>query len=284
MSELVPQFTYSPEGVFNIRTTMLPGIPDDNSGRRQEWHVDRLVEDFGADASIADTLLTIDVDIAESLGQYFNNSGDPDIENFLRIVDKILPLFPQDQIDRVVGLENLWGRNANGIVYPRFQAYLNEVGLDENATKEGIAAMALPFGKDMVMEANKDFKVYANTAQGRSFRFALIDDDFGLTRLEETEETVIVSTGEASWNWLDISTLGDCACWGAVWTEREDVVVEDGSKRLYEMSVHNIDFARQALSLVLGIGSLTLHAASFDGDSDIFRDVDWKREERPKAC
>ena len=86
----------------------------------------------------------------------------------------------------------------------------------------------------------------------------------------------IEETGQVVWKNLTISTLGECACWGSLGSARENVLIKNTSKRLYELDPHNVDFARQSLGLLIGVGILAHYAVQYAGSEDITADATWQ--------
>ena len=143
--------------------------------------------------------------------------------------------------------------------------------------------MAQPFGDDFVNKSKGQFNYMpdlgddsevASTGIG-NFRLVVRREEFHVDKREETPHATSTREGKVNWRWLDMTTFGDCACWGVVWEERAHMIVVPTTLRLYEMTPHNIDSARQSLSLMLGLGALVHYAAKYEGREDIFADAEW---------
>ncbi len=145
--------------------------------------------------------------------------------------------------------------------------------------------MALPFGEDFfdLGTGLKEFS-YAQEggqmlAKGNSLQyFAVIrSEEFGFSGQDETDKSVTYKHGTGQWSWLDLTTIGNCACWGVSGDDRQRILLPgvNENQRLYDMQPHNVDFARQSLSLVLGVGTLAYAAAHYEGDEDIYANIEW---------
>ena len=180
-------------------------------------------------------------------------------------------------IDRVMGLSSWFDRGARASIFPKFQRWLNSGNLDdETVARETFEAMATPFGDEYVNKARSDYQDWAGGHSAWSFAIAAVPATFGLERVERTDETYTETRGQVKWANLNMRTLGDCACWGVTGEKRSHILVESGKKELYPMIPHNWDYARQSLSLVLGIGVLARCASRYQGQEDIFADADWE--------
>lgn len=82
--------------------------------------------------------------------------------------------------------------------------------------------------------------------------------------------------GKVAWNWIDLSTIGNCACWGVDGEKRGRIYIRDESTRLYEMGPHNVDSSVQSLSLVLGAAALAYRAAMYKGTEGILDNAEWE--------
>ena len=224
-------------------------------------------------------VVSITVDVEKRFRDSFHNRGDPDISAFLRQLNSILPFHPEDSVDRVYSLDFLHELGATGVINHHFQRWLNAGGLTEDVARHSAIAMTLPFGNDITGRAKKGFDYFGDDngqmATAYSSRIVAANEEFKLWKSEDTEDAHVEQAGKVVWRNLNISTLGDCACWGATGEEREHVRAQPPTKRLYEMTPHNVDYARASLSLVLGIGALTYHATQYDGQEDVLAHVEW---------
>lgn len=280
MSEisLAPQFIFLPEGELILSTSSQIEYPE--SERADPIRVvalDKLGAMPGVRTIESNTSLTAHVDINECLGNSFNNRGDQKISEFFQIVRALLPGWLEDDTDRVLGVDRLNDRDLNIVVNEHFQRWLNHQGFSEEVARDTVRSMAIPFGKENVDRIKKDFKYYATDGVGEmvkagSFRTTVKTSEFGL--IKEDSESFKQST--VMWRDTDMSTIGDCACLGADARQREGVLIQDGVKQLYEMGPHNIDFARQSLSLFLGLGTMAYHATKYNGTEDILAELTWE--------
>jgi len=287
MSETRSQFTYSPEGILDITTGLdeefggdtTPEIVTAMTKHRQE-HLESLNSEPGITVEEANGIANIKVEIAKRFDDNFNNQGGSDITDFLSHLYQILPMYPQDLIDRVVSLEFLGERGATGVINQHFQRWLNVQGITEDVARHSVLAMASPFGKDKIQQAKKDFR-YSSGDWGENtnswhFTVNANKEKFGVVNTEDTPEAHLEIEGEVEWRWVNMKTLGDCACWGVAGEDRMRLRTRLDTRKLYEMHPHNVDYARQSLSLVLGMGALTYYAAQYKGNEDIFAETRWK--------
>jgi hypothetical protein len=288
MSEVRPEFTYSPEGILSITTGLSETFDQANITAQtmermvadRRYHLELLADESTTTIEETEGVVNLRVNVPARFEGSFNNQGDPDIANFLANLDMVLPLYPEDQIDRVVDLDILGSYGFNANVNHHFQRWLNIPGVREEAAHHSLLAMALPFGADVVSRTNDQFDYMfddnSEVATATSFRLVVRNDEFGVEKTERTPDATLEYDGKVRWRWLDISTLGDCACLGVAGDERTNLRLDPDTMRLYEMSPHNIDFARQSLSLILGVGALAHHAAQYEGTEDIFIDAVWQ--------
>lgn len=233
MNDLRPQLTFNPEDTLQIVT----GLDEHYPSYRIEPEIDaRIVqhkrnllelvgEDEGVEASEDKGVATISVDLEKRFN--FSRSTDfasNDVEEFVRQLSEILPFHPVDGIDRVFGLEYLSSYGASGVIYQQFQLFLNSDAITEDALRHAALAMAIPFGNDISAKVKKDLQVFnfgdSLGAEGFSSRVHITPDRFGLYKRKENDRQFIETIGSVEWRWLNISTLGSCACWGTASEER----------------------------------------------------------------
>ena len=141
--------------------------------------------------------------------------------------------------------------------------------------------MAIPFGEEYLGKVRKDFTYHCDWASASLFELGLPAGsmrDFILSESKVTDKAFVSRTGEVEWNWVDLRTLGSCACWGVDGNERTRLRIDNSSLRLYEMQPHNVDYSHQSLSLALGSGALAYKAVEYEGREDVFADVKWGSE------
>jgi len=280
MSEisLAPQFIFVPEGELILSTSTQSEYPEsEQADPIKVVALDKLGAMPGVNTIESNTSLTAHVDIKECLGNSFNNRGDQKISEFFQIVRALLPGWIEDDTDRVLGVNLLNDRGLNIEVNEHFQRWLNHRGFSEEVARDTVRSMALPFGKENLNRIKKDFEYHAIDGIGEmveagSFRTIVRTSEFGL--MKEDSESFKQST--VKWRNTDMSTIGNCACLGVDASQREEVLIQDGVKQLYEMSPHNTEFARQSLSLFLGLGTMAYHATQYNGTEDILAEVTWK--------
>ncbi len=272
MIEILPQFVYTPNGVLSLRTEF---HEDPNIQIRQLKILEHLAESPG---TIVDGSNTVHVNVKQALGSNFGYTREGAVGDFLSTIGRVLPGYPTNPLDRVVSPQWVSPEGLSAVVYTHFQRWLNtQSPLDEHVAREAVLAMAVPFGKEKEREAKRDFQMFGRAASATFFDVKVFDDRFGISAIEETEDGHEVKAGRVTWNWVDLSTLGSCACFGVTGDERQRINVSTDAHLpwLYEMTPHNIDFPQQTLSLLLGIGALSYRAAQYAGQEDILADAEW---------
>ena len=281
MSDVVPQFTYSPEGLFEV--SILPH-EQDGPDTIQSRSLGAMEASPGAEISTAGSgLVRVTVDVEAALGRSFNKQGEPDLVRFLAAFKGLTHCYPDDGVDRIVGLEVMTDMGAKVSVYVHLQRYLNAQGMDEETGRDIIMAMAQPSGHDYVRKSVRDF-AYTRIHNGDSVASGYDDfvsartDNFDLHDAEEKETEFLEKAGRVKWRKPDFTAHGDCSCLGVNSNNRRHSLLSS-APRLYELSPHNVDTARQSLALVLGLGALSYHAAMYEGQEDVFTHAEWGEPE-----
>ena len=271
MIEIQPQVIYDPNGVLSIRTE-LNDEPQVES--RQLDLLEQLSDSPGVNI---DNKNTIHVEIKSAFGSNFGYARDGSISNFLSTVGLLIPSFPKDDIDRVMLPKFLSPRGFMGATFPHMQRFLNtQIPLDERVARDTLFAMAVPLGKEKEQHAKREFNLYGQHATARFFDIAIYDETFGVRSSTETDDSHIENSGRVDWNWVNLSTLGSCACLGANGDDRQRIYLDSSrGSELYEMTPHSIDFPQQSLSLLLGVGALAYHANQYAGREDILANAAW---------
>jgi hypothetical protein len=285
MAEIRAQFTYSPEGILSI----VPEFDENNRiADKQVEFLEELERDWVGEVKEDDgTIESIEFELARSFGSFeFPPENHEKLARYLALISALLPYYPEDDIDRVFALPWIGDRGVSGVVYQQFQRWIDcEEGIDEETARACIQAMAYPFGEEFTEQAKKEFRLWGDEgyhAEGSMFEYVVSQgtmSHFTITQSIETEDTVTYKRGEVEWKWVDFRTLGSCACWGVNGEERDRLYMDRRTLRLYEMLPHNIDFAHQAFSLMLGAGALAHKAATYEGTEDVFANVNWLSEE-----
>ena len=285
MPEPTPQITYSPEGILELRKTFDEETKDRSAAFSA--HIEQLDSLPGYDV-IEGNLGTV---VSVEVGEVLHDTGEPNLQsqsaetliNNLKVFTDFVGY--EDSDEHVFSLDVWHNSGAVGVIFPQFQRWLNAV-LNEDTARTCINSMAYPFGSAARKQAEKDFSYRTDGESAAAglggFTFGVISrrEKFGISTYDETDEEPIHKEGEVAWNWVDLSTIGSCACWGVIGEERERVYIGPESSRLYEMSPHNIDFATQSLSLVLGAATLAYEAARYPGREDILASAEWAEPRR----
>lgn len=271
MREIAPRITYSPEGILELHRTV------DEETRENSSFLNRRIEmvsnNPGYEVVEDGSEITVRVNIKEELGEadsYFQNpQADKIIENL-----NIFTYFDYtDKRDGVFSIDSWYKNGADGKIYPQFQRWLNNGGLSDEVARECIRAMVLPFDKATKAEVEKDY-TYASqsnssVAESHILRVVSRREEFRISKFVLDQEIPGYRNGSVEWNWIDITTIGGCACWGPSGEERDSVMITPDFNHLYIMKPHNVDTAVQSLSLVLGMASLAYRAALYEGTEDI---------------
>jgi hypothetical protein len=282
------QITFSPEGILEVTTGLDEDVryyrePEVNEAILKNRHeqIEILSEQPGIETELEGDVAKIRVEIEKRFKQCFDPYGDDEISVFLGQVRQIVPTYPRDLIDRVFGLEFISGRGSTGNIYEHFQRWIDKMTITEDIGRQCVRAMAIPFGSEHKTRAMKKFSYrsgsdFTQISADYHFNLNVHRDKFGIIKSEQTDDSVIETHGKVDWGWVNLSTLGECACWGVPGDERERVRLRPGTKILYNMEPHNVDYARQALSQILGMGTLAFHAAMYKGDEDILANAEWE--------
>ncbi len=282
----IPQIEYTPEGVLLVRS----GLTEGSSLAGQPEEIEKLtnyrlealnyLEEQGAIVEHEGDRYKLAIDVKDQLEYSLADPSDWSLSTFVGKFARLLPYGPLDNIDRVINIDGLHKTGIQAGVYPQYQKWMNAHGLNEENARATLEAMAIPFGEDYEKEVKKGFSFgyYQNgeAANSSGLIVCVRHEDFGVV-IEDSEKQEIKS-GRVNWGWTELTTLGACACLGVNGNDREFVPIWDNTKKLYEMTPHNVDTVRQSFSLLLGLGSLAYAATRYEGDEDILDSVAWKAE------
>lgn len=281
MPEISPRITYSPQGVLTIRKTLDGDFTPAEFARQADILSQKpgySVTDEGFD-----TVVSVDVDrvVPPTKGIDFLNTTSAHLINN---VGHMAHFAPDDDRDGVFSADYWISNGASGVVHPHLQRWLNAGRLDEGSARRCIDAMAQPLGTEVRQAVQDDFFFHGDergvVANAHGLGVITRTEGFTVTVDDTAGEPGAYRQGEVRWNTVELSTVGSCACWGVTGEQRQRVVLEPGSNRLYDMWPHNVDYAPQSLSLVLGAASLAYDAAQYPGREDVLADVQWQTEGR----
>lgn len=290
MAEVIrPQLSFNPEGVLKITTGLSEGFEHssytqdliEKATEKRLEHLAHLDAENGISVEEKSGTASVSVDVRRRFGKSFNffDSDDSEITDFLTGINNIVPVYPIDSIDRVLSLRYVSERGSEGIVNQHFQRWLNTQRVTEEIAMQCVNAMSMPYGKSEEKKAKKEFNFRSGEGFAHintfTYKLNVATSEFGICRSEDTKEGHTETDGKAEWSSFLITTLGSCACWGVPGDDREHIHVRPDTKVLYEMEPHNVDSARQSLSLILGVGALAHHAALYEGTEDIFAGTEW---------
>ncbi|HEU5004637.1 MAG TPA: hypothetical protein VFT49_00940 [Candidatus Saccharimonadales bacterium] len=280
MAEHSPQITYNLEtDSLEINSQLDEDI---KISARQQIIAEALAREPGVEAEVENGTVNTRIEVLKLMADAFKNKKDAEIASIINRMESLVFADPFSS-DRVISLRDWFDRAAKGYIFPSFQRYIN-AGISDDVAKETLTAMARSFGSELEKRAISDYSGYYGKHTTWSFDLGLAPAKFGLDKLEETPEFYVETTGEVAWNNLKLTTLGDCACWGALGEDRGHIPLRSDRLQLYHLNAHNWDYARQSLSMVLGVGVLARHAAQYEGQEDIFAGVEWTEpREIPKS-
>jgi hypothetical protein len=275
MSEITPRLTFDPEGILELRKTFSGEYEDRKLFTHQEI-VDCLP---GYDVRESETDTIIRVEVERVLGaQRRDEHRTASAGLLIRNLQPFLYFDYDEGRDGFFSLD-MWGEHgAIGVIFPQFQRWLNAGGLSEEAAQHCISSMALPFHTDVYDEARKDFSYRSDGVNAKAglggFTLGVISRraQFGITVAEDSG----YKHGQVEWNWFDLTTIGNCACWGVDGMERTHVHFDQDASRLYEMGPHNVDIYEQSLSLTLGAAALAYFSVQYEGTEDILAHAEWR--------
>jgi hypothetical protein len=268
MAEIFPRITYDDDGVLELaQSSKSMSQHTEQSLEAIENYPDFLITEKGDDVSVK-------LSIRERLSRMTDADryGNPD---FGRIIDQINPFiyFDHDETrDGVFSLDILTRNGVVGIVYPHLQRWMNTDLFTSKVGRSINDALIEPFGARQKTLLDKEYR-YKRYSDGvsagvdpMSVSVSLRDDEFGVSLSGSNGRT---EEHRIRWRWPNITTIGNCACWGVTGEDREWLYIEQGSTRLYKMSTHNVDGPIQSLSLVLGMARMAFYASKYDGSEDI---------------
>ncbi len=288
MSEIDPQFTFSPAGLLRFERGQ-PEIISEDEGRQKDPVIDQPLEDERDRSQdtleelpgviIADKGSTKQYTVAveEVLGDEVEGGRIRRIEELVQAVNVLVPQLRSTGAEQVLSVRDLSDVQLSIAVHAQFQRWLNHNGITErNVALNCLKAMAVPY--DAQDRVDKDFffregENYA-FAEAAGFRVNSRHDYFNFTKYFEEDGKAYQVAGTDEWEWIGLDVRGGGSI-GVDGTTRLDIVVPKNSSRIYKMNSRNVDYARQSLGLLLGMGSLAYQAASYQGREDVFEDVDW---------
>lgn len=230
----------------------------------------------------------VSTNVHDHLAQFFNIRGDHHLKHFLRTIQRLLPYHLADGIDHVFTLDSVTEHGLSGLLFPQMQRWLLAGGLTEEVAAEATNAMALPFSKDVQrrvrlrqnyqsVSIGQGVEAHCMTIVAKDSTFSVMRERQDIPDYDEPEMNP-TQYGNVVWRNLSMSTLGNCACWGVEGMELGHPPLLEYD-HLYEMGPHNVDFARQAVSHLLGAAVLSRHAAAYQGREDVYAHAVWLENE-----
>ena len=292
-----PQFVYTPEGTLDFTTRLddvyYPGDTSEETLKRMAEAKTRELDDIEAFDGVNleekdDSVVTVSVEVERLLAGLAPNEYERAAQLIFSI-NNLLTYYPQDLVDRVVGIDVMTDRGSNVVVNQHFQNWMQSPNsFNEEVARKAIEAMALPFAsnRELTTGFKRDMRTRYRYYSDDSNYFAGFSAMFGISLRQTTFRISRIGRsreegekyGEVEWFWPNISTFGNCACWGVDGAEREHTTIDDATRRLYEMTPHNVDYSIQALSHLMALGVLSYEASLYKGEEDVFDRVEWRQE------
>jgi hypothetical protein len=296
MPEISPSFTYSPEGtltVYRARKEIRQLQSDcgmqfvanqeleDYRDRATEW----LADLPGAEVSEQEQSSLVTIPVSEALEAAI---AGPSLGSFDPFIGNIAALLPKKgepgAVDRVITTPILEPTFIRARIYHHFQRWLNQNGLTEDVAFNCISAMATPWGTEAQEQAREDFRYdeLPGAFQGSSRLLEVIArrDEFGFEQYTRRRRHTVVQRGHGEWQWFGLEPYGNECRIGVDGRTRRQVRIAPEISSLYPMYADNLDTGRQALGILLGLGSLAHAAAEYQGDEEILAGITWEKSER----
>lgn len=289
MSEICPQFTFSPEGVFSFERGQ-PEIITHQDGpesyqemdidleaqrdRSQDW----LEELPGVEIENNGPTQTISIPVAEALAPEIAANDSAKIEELVISASVLLPQSLPTGPEQVLSAQGISFNRVDLAAHIQFQRWLNYKPLTDRETLRCVKAMAVPFGREVEAEADFDHRESDTLvlAEGAGFKVQSQFENFGFLRYFEKSGHTYQVAGDDQWDWIGLKLPGNGVVEiGVDGLNKSGIQRSQNSSRLYIMKSYNVQQARQALSLLLGMGSLAYNAALYPGREDVFEDVEW---------
>lgn len=282
MLELSPRITFSPDKILELRRTLDPELKKESPIWNKKVEELSGLPGYSVTDTESDTIIQVKVDEVIDEPEEENEFYSPTALKLIQNLSLFTYFDYDDPREGVFSLDSWGTRGASGNIHAHFQRWLNAGGFSEDVASSALTAMALPYSQQTRERAKEDFLYQVN---GRFVRAGLGGFDLGITNnfsdfgiaLDVGEDdTPEYREGKTEWNWLNFTTIGNCACWGPDWTSRGDIYIRAWNNRLYDFGPHNVDTEVQSLSLVLGAARLAYHSAQYEGTEDILADVVWE--------
>ena len=293
MAEIQPQFTYSPDGVLTLDNSSIDLVEwagndvlrnlydlrdlEERRARAMDWMASR------PGVEITEGIHPkIEVPIREAINEAIKGRDNSVFTTFVGSLSLLtLQQSGPDVHNRVMTIAGIGDRGIHVDVYQHFQGWLNNNGLSEEAAKDCTIAVATAYNEEETEEREFQYHNFNNGVFAGTIAVRIIArlDAFRFQDFHEGNGSTLLRQGEDRWKWLSLDTYGDPSIAVAGETRRKVRYVQD-NKKLYRMYSHNIDSARQSLSLLLGLGSLAYHAAQDQQEYDVFKDVAWEKSEK----
>lgn len=293
MSEVSPAFTYSPDGLLIVTRGEIEVQQVSIGGCGVGVRADRIRETLRDAAmktmaelpgvSVKDN--EVAVPVAEALGQAIAERDEDKLDLFLRNVALLQPRMGQG-IDRIVTTPQLSSCGVRAEISQHFQLWLNRSGLTEEAARGCLLAMALPFPSNITEAKVKEKFQYHSHSDGafgaiEALKVRAGSANFGFEKFKERWRKTRKATGQGTWNELGLDVYGNGGCGIALnGNTRQKVRVDPETKMLYSMWAHNVDHSRQALSILLGLGSLAYHSANYGSHDNVLDGIKWHSSRR----
>jgi hypothetical protein len=228
---------------------------------------------------------TVDVEVEKTLSDHADGIEEGARELLLAL-DSLLPhhhrlsSLARDDTDRIIiqtaRLNNQnWGRET--FVYPHFQRWLNGPGLTEDSAREGVMALAVPYGEKEVVRRAFNYKSDSGSQRGRARRFEVTAKRremetfrFGKKPKPGEESPDKESPDVVDWRVLDVMTGFDGRGFLFNAPPSTHVWLKSPNKSLYEMCGFRVNEPQRSLSVMLLMAAVSLPASQYQGRENIF--------------
>lgn len=291
MIEIQPQFTYSPEGLLEIKTTT-SAMKDEDQYRmaRALWWLGgqegvTYEETSGPDDS---SIMNISVDVRAVLRRQVH-SEELQCASFL---DSLRNAMAKSYDGKNQLLTACYGdltyftdvQHGGSFMEDseHFQRWLNtQTELDEQVAREVLSAMRVPFEPELEAAAGRWFWLKGNAAGTAGLGMMTRPREFGIFYKDgrDMREGVVRWTVPQLFGFKNkdgsypMVVAGDRGTdFDTEYPERRRV------QNFYE--VFNIESAKETMSLFLGMGAMAYRASLYTGQEDILADAEWENPEQ----
>lgn len=267
MSRVIPQFTYSPEGIFTFNAPVDAGVSDIGLRERSEALLGDGMFGFTVNREDSD-LLVVTGEITDEVCE--------SADFFLSVLNNVVIAREDIDADRVVSMSSFDANNVHAFVHPQLQKLLN-AGINEDEARRVLEAMMLPFPKyprdgDEKMYFTPDPVIAYYLGANLIFR----DGGFNVVRARSEEGHLYIEEAKPDWKDLGMGTIGNSVELGTSANERMNLRIATGERLGYRMTLNNVlDDQKARFSFMLGLGAMAHMAMEIDAPNP-YDELDWQ--------